>query len=203
MKTVLYRRVSTQEQAESGLGMAAQLNRATQYAQFMGLVIDEDLADNGKSGTIHLFQRPQGEKLLRMIDKGEVEHVIAMKIDRLFRDTIDALTTVDYLTAKGVTLHFCDMGGATLNTSTAMGRFMFTNLAAIAEFESRMSSERTTAALAAKKANGDTLGRPCSISEEVRERVRELRFKDWTHQEIADEVEISASSVAKILGSKS
>ncbi len=202
MKTVLYRRVSTSEQAESGLGMTAQLNRAKQYAQFMGLEIDIDLADNGKSGTIPLFERPQGSQLKELIDAGEVEHVIAMKIDRMFRDTIDALTTVDYLTSKGVALHFCDMGGATLVTSTAMGRFMFTNLAAIAEFESRVISERTTAALAVKKANGEPLGRRREINDEMIQQIKKLRFDDLTHQEIADSLGISQASVSKILGRK-
>jgi DNA invertase Pin-like site-specific DNA recombinase len=165
----------------------------------MGLEIDVDLADNGKSGTIPLFERPQGSQLKELIDAGEVKHVIAMKIDRMFRDVMDALKTVDYLTSKGVALHFCDMGGATLVTSTAMGRFMFTNLAAIAEFESRVISERTTAALAVKKANGEPVGRRREINDEMVEQIKKLRFDDLTHQEIADSLGISASSVSKIL----
>lgn len=86
-----------------------------------------------------------------MLADGEAKHVVAMKLDRLFRNTEDALNQVTCWDQTGITVHFTDMGGQTLNTQSAMGRMMLTLMSSFAEFERNLISERTAAALGHKK----------------------------------------------------
>ena len=68
---------------------------------------------------------------------------MAMKIDRLFRVTSDMLNTIDELNAAGIDLHVVDMGGQAIDTTTAVGRLFLTIVAAMAEMERGLISERT------------------------------------------------------------
>jgi DNA invertase Pin-like site-specific DNA recombinase len=77
--------------------------------------------------------------------------VVALKLDRLFRDAEDALHQTKAWDKAGVALHLVDMGGQTLNTATAMGRFFLNTMAGFAELERNLIAERTEAALAHKK----------------------------------------------------
>ena len=62
-----------------------------------------------------------------------VGHVLALKMDRLFRDVQDCLGSVDELRGIGVDIHLLDQNGGTLDTSTPIGRFFLTTIASLAE----------------------------------------------------------------------
>ena len=144
-KAVAYVRVSSQKQAEEGVSIAAQIKRIKEYAKFKGIILeDEDiLIERGVSGGIPLWERPMGGKLKRMLNSGDYEHVITMKLDRMFRLVSDMLATVDELNAAGFALHMVDFNGEAIDTSSAMGRFFLTMSAAMAEMERGLISERT------------------------------------------------------------
>ena len=144
-KAVAYVRVSSQKQAEEGVSIAAQIKRIKEYAKFKGIILeDEDiLIERGVSGGIPLWERPMGGKLKRMLNSGNYEHVITMKLDRMFRLVSDMLATVDELNAAGFALHMVDFNGEAIDTSSAMGRFFLTMSAAMAEMERGLISERT------------------------------------------------------------
>jgi DNA invertase Pin-like site-specific DNA recombinase len=89
---------------------------------------------------------------------GEAGHVVALKLDRLFRDAEDCLHQTKVWDKAGVGLHLVDLGGQSLNTKSAMGRLFLTMAAAFAELERNLTSERTVQALAHKKANGAAYG---------------------------------------------
>ena len=80
--------------------------------------------------------------------------MIALKLDRLFRDAADALETTRTWDRTGVSLHLIDVGGQAINTGTAMGRMFLTMMAGFAELERNLIAERTTAALQHKKRRG-------------------------------------------------
>jgi DNA invertase Pin-like site-specific DNA recombinase len=101
-----------------------------------------------------LNKRPEGAKIAKLIANG-VCHVVALKMDRLFRNAGDALNHVEEWAKAGISLHLVDMGGQSVNTDTSMGKMMVTMLAGFAEFERNMIAERTTAALRHKKAHGE------------------------------------------------
>lgn len=154
-RTVCYVRVSTQEQAQHGVSLDAQEARLRSYCAAMGLEPVLLIREEGVSAGKPLALRPGGQKLLQSIQFGGVTNVVALKLDRLFRSTEDALNHVTAWDQQGVTLHMVDMGGQNLSTGTAMGRMMLTLLASFAEFERNLISERTTAALHHKKRKGE------------------------------------------------
>lgn len=82
---------------------------------------------------------------------------MALKLDRLFRDAEDALHQTKAWDKAGIALHLVDMGGQTLNTATAMGRFFLNMMAGFAELERNLIAERTATALAHKKTHRGSL----------------------------------------------
>ena len=152
-EAILYVRVSTADQVETGVSLDAQTERLLTYAKLNNLEVIGILREEAISGSIPLNERPEGAKLAELVATGQVKHVVSLKLDRLFRNSIDALTTTQTWDKKGVALHLTDMGGSSLSTNSAMGRMMFAMMSAYAEFERNLTAERTTAALAHKKAN--------------------------------------------------
>ena len=119
-RAVAYARVSSKRQAEEGVSLDAQVERLLAYAEFRGLELDsEDIyIDDGISAAIHLWSRPAGRKMRETIYHERVGHVLALKMDRLFRDVQDCLGSVDELRGIGVDIHILDQDGGTLDTST-------------------------------------------------------------------------------------
>jgi len=151
-----YCRVSTDEQ---GVSLADQREKINTYAKMLSLNLIETIVDEGVSGTVPMSKRDGGQKLLDMLSNGSAGHVIAIRLDRLFRSNLDALTCVSAWDRVGVALSLIDFGGQTLNTSTATGRMMLSMMAAFAQFERDLISERTSAALQHKRRNGDAYTR--------------------------------------------
>ncbi len=156
---VLYIRVSTLDQAEHGVSLDAQEQRLTAYAVACGLSVVAVLREEAVSGTVPLAERPEGMKLVELVTTGKASHVVALKLDRLFRSAVDALQTTAEWDKRGVSLHLVDMGGQSLNTGSAMGRMMLTMMAGFAQFERDLTAERTKAALLHKR-NSNTVYSP-------------------------------------------
>ena len=93
------------------------------------------IIDDGVSGGIPLWDREGGGLLLDRIESGKYKHIIAVKLDRLFRLVSDALDTIDYLHTEDIGVHIIDLNGQALDTSSTMGRFFITMMAALAEME--------------------------------------------------------------------
>jgi len=161
-RTVAYARVSSKRQAEEGVSLDAQVERLIAYAEFRGLELDpEDIyIDDGVSAAIHLWSRPAGRKMRETIYHERVGHVLALKMDRLFRDVQDCLGSVDELRGIGVDIHILDQDGGTLDTSTSMGRFFLTTIASLAELERGQISERTKIAMKHLKDNAKVFTGP-------------------------------------------
>lgn len=151
MNCVCYVRVSTDEQAREGVSLDAQSERLCAYCTMSGLTLTALLREEGISGSIALGHRPAGKEMLQMIRKDKVQHIVALKLDRLFRDAEDALRQTREWDQAGITLHLVDMGGQSLNTASAIGRLFLTMMAAFAELERNLTAERTKAALAHMK----------------------------------------------------
>ena len=161
-RAVAYARVSSKRQVEEGVSLDAQVERLLAYAEFRGLELDpEDIyIDDGISAAIHLWSRPAGRKMRETIYQERVGHVLALKMDRLFRDVQDCLGSVDELRGIGVDIHILDQDGGTLDTSTSMGRFFLTTIASLAELERGQISERTKIAMKHLKDNAKVFTGP-------------------------------------------
>jgi DNA invertase Pin-like site-specific DNA recombinase len=200
-KAVCYIRVSTEEQARGGVSLAAQEEKLAAYCQLTGLDPVAVIREEGVSGAKPLGTRSGGQELLDLIARKKARHVVALKLDRLFRDAVDALHQTRIWDKGGVALHLVDMGGQALNTASAMGRFFLNVMAGFAELERNLISERTEMAMAHKKAHleayaptpygfdreGDTLTENPQEQKTVAQ-MREWRAAGWSLGEIAREL---------------
>ncbi len=144
-RATAYVRVSTSRQADEGNSIASQTARVSEYARFrrLKLLSRDIIIDDGVSGGIPLFDRNGGGLLLDRIETGKFTHVIAVKLDRMFRMTTDTIDTLDFLDGEDIAIHFVDFNGQALDTGTSIGRFFITMIAAMAEMERGLISERT------------------------------------------------------------
>jgi site-specific DNA recombinase len=197
MEAIGYVRVSTEEQATEGVSLAAQRETVAAYCTAHGLELVEIVEDCGVSGTVPLSERPNSQRLV----KPKADHVVAIRLDRLFRDAADALATTKAWDKAGVALHLIDLGGQSMNTASAMGRMMLTMMAGFAEMERSLIAERTRAALSHKKAIGEVYGRlpygyddqegrlvPLDDEQIVVSEIKQMRNAKMTYRAIASEL---------------
>jgi DNA invertase Pin-like site-specific DNA recombinase len=139
-----YIRVSTDDQENSMDMQLATIKRyCTQNDYTMGAVF----ADEDVSAYKEIGRRPQGARLLKelavMKSQGKEVGVVSIKVDRMFRNSIDALVTVKNWNTQEIPLFIVAMGGNSLNTITSVGWLFFQTLVMFAEFERNQISERT------------------------------------------------------------
>jgi len=144
-KAVGYVRVSTQEQARSGISIPDQEQRIRDYCTARKLELVEIYRDSGVSAGVKLSNRPTGHNLLACLQNG-VCNVVAVKLDRLFRNTVECLETVVEWDNQDKALHLIDFGGAALDTKSAMNKTFLTMTAAFAELERELTRERILSA---------------------------------------------------------
>lgn len=197
---VLYARVSTTEQAQEGISLDAQSARLRSYCEANGLTELASIREEGISGAKPLAHRSVGgRQLTQLVKNGSAKHIVAWKLDRLFRDAADALTHTRIWDRCGVSLHLLDMGGQSLNTSSAVGRLFLSMTASFAEFERNQTAERTSSALQYLKAtrrvyglvpygftrtaSGDLVDTPNELNEIAQ--MRANRLAGWSYRRIA------------------
>lgn len=164
---IAYCRVSTEEQAVSGLGLVAQERaiRAECRRRSLPLVaVHTDAGISGKS----LDRRPALTEALAALDSGAGSVLMVAKLDRLTRSVHDATGLMLAAERGGWGLVALD---APVDTTTPQGAAMAQVLAVFAELERRLIGERTRAALAVKRSQGVQLGRPVTMPADVVERI--------------------------------
>ena len=148
--TVAYARVSTDDQT-------CENQRRTISARY---AVAKWFTDDGVSGAVAATQRPALAALLAYVREGDV--VIVAAIDRLGRNTIDVLNTVEALKTKGVSVVSMWEG---FDLAAPAGKLMLTMLAAVAELERENLKVRQLAGLERAKAEGKNLGRTKAIDD--------------------------------------
>lgn len=155
MSTYGYVRVSTGTQANEGHSLDAQHAKITRYCAAKDLPLTAVFCDAAVSAAkLRLGQRPQGAALFKALKPGD--NVIVTKLDRAWRSAVDAMGIVAEWQKVGVNLHILDLG---VDLSSPMGRFFFAVMAAFAELERDMISERTAIGLTQARATGIHTGR--------------------------------------------
>lgn len=140
MKTAIYLRVSTDEQAER-FGLDAQREKCHAMAAIKEWPIVATYNDDGISGTKGPGDRPGLAAMLAAGERGDFESVITYSIDRLGRQTklvLDLAERIEMADLELVTVR------ENIDTSTAAGRMFFQLMAVLAEFERNTIVERTT-----------------------------------------------------------
>lgn len=154
-RAVGYVRVSTEDQKNSP---EAQTDAIQSYCKLRELDLFKVVTDFGVSAGHPLSERPGGAEVLALVQAETVNAVIAYKLDRLFRDASDCLIVTKHWDEVGTSLHLIDLGGASVDTSSPMGRFFLTVMAAAAEMERNLTRERTKAIAAHKRKNNERIG---------------------------------------------
>ncbi len=175
-----YLRVSTEEQADSGLGLAAQEAAIRGECERRGVDLLSLHSDAGISGKS--LARPALTAALADLDAGKGDVLMVSKLDRLSRSVHDATGLMLRAEKAGWGLVALDLA---VDTTTPSGKAMAQMMSVFAELERRLIGERTKAALAVKSTQGVKLGRPRRVPEEVVTRILELRDEGATWREIA------------------
>lgn len=144
-----YIRVSTEQQADEGVSLDAQRAKIAAWCELndMQLIaIYEDAGVSGKS----IDKRPQLQQALAGMKKDM--SLVVYSLSRLARSTKNCIEIAEELKRKG-----SDLVSLTekIDTSSAMGEFFFTLIAALGQMERKLIGERTTAALKHKKDKGE------------------------------------------------
>jgi len=101
MRTITYRRVSTTEQADSGLGLDAQTRAMALSIAGRGWVLVQELTDEGISGSTAPMARPALAEALRMLANGEADTFVVSKLDRATRSVSDLCQLLDLSDKQG------------------------------------------------------------------------------------------------------
>lgn len=149
MNVAIYVRVSTEEQAQEGYSIRAQLNRLEAYAKSQDWTIVKKYIDEGQSAKD--MNRTDLKKMLRDLEKGLFNCVLVYRLDRLTRSVLDL-----YKMLKIFENHNVKFKSATevYDTTTAMGRLFITLVAALAQWERENLGERVRFGLNQKAKEG-------------------------------------------------
>jgi DNA invertase Pin-like site-specific DNA recombinase len=148
-----YIRVSSEEQADSGLGLEAQRQRIRAYCEMKGLSLATIFEDAGVSGGKALATRPAGAQLMAEARKKKPVLVVA-KFDRLFRSVADAAQTIADFDKRGIELVAIAEG---FDMTNPYGRAMAQMASVFAELERAMIRERTKAAMNVKRGRNERM----------------------------------------------
>ncbi|WP_439854772.1 recombinase family protein [Pseudomonas yamanorum] len=177
-----YARVSTEEQ---------NLDLQTQALQKLGC--DKIYSDFGVSGATSSRQGlDQAMARLKSGDK-----LVVWRLDRLGRSLNHLVQLLETLGRRNVRFHSITEH---IDTSSSGGRLVFHMMAALAEFERSLISERTRAGIAAARARGKPIGRPHLLSPEQVKRARSLIEKEHhTQREVATLLSVHPRTLHRML----
>lgn len=134
-RVAAYTRVSTEDQAREGFSLASQKQRLEAYCEARGWSVARFYVDEGHSG--RSVKRPAYQKMMDESDQWDV--LLVIKMDRIHRNSKNFMEMMDALNAEGK--EFISMSES-LDTSTAMGRFVMDIIQRIAQLESEQIGER-------------------------------------------------------------
>ena len=202
MKVVVYIRVSTDEQCESGLGLKAQLEACERFADNSGLRIDEVFSDEGISGATPISRCSSLVQAVGSLHRGDV--LLVAKRDRLARNLLKAKVLERMIENQGARLVSAAGEGSTLEDGDPVGELILkTMVDLLAEVERVQTAIRTKAALRVKAARGERVGslpfgfalaedgKTLIVDEDEQNTlfmIRQLRGNGWGAQRIAGEL---------------
>jgi putative DNA-invertase from lambdoid prophage Rac len=163
-RTFLYARVSTAEQTT--------LNQVEEV-KGKGITVDpKRIVEETISGSVQAMRRPKFACLIEhTMESGD--QLVVTKLDRLGRNAVDVMSTIDLLARKGIGVLCLQLGGGDLTSAT--GKLIMGVLVVVAEFELGLLKERTLAGQARARNDGKKFGRPPALSpDQVNEALRKL-----------------------------
>ncbi len=177
-----YARVSTEDQ-----------NLDLQIKALKRVNCDRIFTDHGQSG--FGFKRQGLEAAIA--DLGTGDTLIVWRLDRLGRSLSRLVQFMDELGRRGIEFQSLNEN---IDTATSGGRLMFHMMAALAEFERSLISERTRAGMAAARDRGRPIGRPRVLTQQMAiEAYCAIHCKNRSTKEVADIFQISRRTLRRRL----
>lgn len=193
MLTAIYGRVSTDKQENS---LDVQDARCIHYLPLHNLETKPELTftDEDVSGSVPLFERPGGQRLLQALAGGylppgaplamapvPVTNLLVAKLDRLGRNALDLFHVWEWAESRGVAIHVVDDG---IRSDGPFGKMLYRILAVFAEFERDRIRERIQQTLDKKFAARELTGTvPYGFDVEVDDRGRKLLIDNPVEQD--------------------
>jgi DNA invertase Pin-like site-specific DNA recombinase len=151
MRVALYARVST---LDNGQDPEMQLRELREYCQRRGWTVSAEYVDRGVSGSKE--SRPELNRMMAAAAKRQFDAVVVWRFDRFARSTSHLLRALGEFDSLGIA--FVSLTEA-IDTSTPMGRMIFTVLAAVGELERNLIVERVRCGMRNARAKGKVIGR--------------------------------------------
>jgi DNA invertase Pin-like site-specific DNA recombinase len=171
-----YARVSTQDQ-----NLQMQLDELQKFGCFE--IFEEKITGSKKD-------RPKLNEMLGMLREGD--RVVVYKLDRISRSTKHLIELAEIFEKKGV--EFVSIR-ENIDTSTATGKFFFHVMAAMAQLERDIISERTKSGLSSARARGRNGGRPKVSEKDVKTAIKMYNSKEHSISEIVRATGISQATL--------
>ena len=141
--------------------------------------------------------RIQLNEMINYVREGDIVHVT--KVDRIARNTVDALKIADKFQIKDVGIIFHDLGEIDINSD--VGRVIYTTISAFAEMERKRILQRCNEGRAIAKAKGKHLGR--FKDEKLHAQIKEYFFKGMNKNLISKTLKCSRTTVYRVLNKDS
>lgn len=169
MEVIGYLRVSTDEQARSGLGLEAQRATITRYADLMGWEVTW-LCDEGWSGSD--TRRPGLAEALGRLQRRDAQALVVAKLDRLSRSVHDFSGLLQTARSQKWAVVALDVS---VDTTTLTGELVANILMSVSQWERGIIRQRTSDAVQAKLARGEDWGRRSQMDADVEALIASLR----------------------------
>jgi DNA invertase Pin-like site-specific DNA recombinase len=195
MMKVFYARVSTLEQ---------KTERQRINDKEFDLIVEDKC-----SGSIPFFEREGGKKINQLLEKGVLTSLSVWTIDRLGRDLLDILHTIQFLSEKGIRIHFIQQGLISLDDEgkeNPISKMIISILGIVAEMERKQIKERQREGIELAKLRGVYKGRVNGSKEDIRtflnkpKVVKTIEYlkKGYKGSEISKIVGIHINTITKV-----
>jgi DNA invertase Pin-like site-specific DNA recombinase len=188
-QAAIYCRISTKGHGQTTDTQAVALR---EYAERRGFQVIDEYRDEGISGAKD--RRPELDRMMADARKRRFDAVLVARFDRFARSTKHLVLALEEFSTLGI--DFISLNES-IDTSTPMGRMVFTVIAAVAELERSIIKERVQAGVDRARRQGKRFGRPTVIVD--RHRLAEMKAAGKSIKSIAQECGIARATVRSIL----
>ena len=147
------------------------------------------------SGSVPAFKRPELAKLVDRLEKSDV--ILTTKLDRLGRNTVDILNSVEKLSNLGVRVHCLALGG--MDLTSAAGKMTLSVISAVSCMELDLLKERTAAGLVRARAAGKKFGRPATLSPQAKASIIAEKTAGASYADLAKQHGVTRSAIQHVI----
>jgi DNA invertase Pin-like site-specific DNA recombinase len=187
-RAALYMRVSTKGHGQTTETQAVALR---DYAGHRVFEIVEQYRDEGISGSKD--SRPALDRLMKDARTRKFDVAIVARFDRFARSVSHLLRALEEFNHLGI--DFVSLSES-IDTSTPMGKMIFTVLGAVAELERNLIKERVHMGISRARKEGKQLGRPKRIFDRQK---AQMMLQTMSAREVARQLGVSRGVVKRIL----